>query len=661
MLACLRQLIYDRVRHHPSPTTEAYLGACRQICSTREFRDWYRRKDSSSKKIFWLTGSPGSGKSTVVRQVWHQLEKQWNPATTSMIYCAAQGISSMQAFAPESMLGSMPCVTTIRTLLSQLFAQDSDLRQKLLNICDSSVGDVELTRFFTDGYNTGKPRIITRRTFVLVDADNSCDDMRIHELLYCLCQIARNWDVSVYLASRAVSGRVPTNIARVALEDYNSEDMARSIQPYLMDCLEQRLVIVERVVEKARGNFVWAELATSILNQLIGRGRVQGRIDKVLQQLPMDLHELFEWALGTLSAKEKADAAAIMRWVMLSSKPMMLNDLQTAVRLSRTNFLLCCNPHRALDIGMPWSMQELQKTGRQFDTPSQFYQWLCSRTCGLLVAQPAEEKHTTQQSFGLQHIYPVHDSIKSFFLSGRGFAALSSEEATAAYPDHEAVDLCHYSLLHIILIYLNTSDLSPLVSGHHLPHQKRNPSSAGASPAWQKNVADQRDLIMSSYPFLRYAVENLLYHLLSPQHVRYFLPLKAIFNMFVADGCRIWRRWTALLGETDASAVLTRCTSAKMLLRPEFGASFRLERVFRAVNKMAMVNTRRSSRKSLETPASLGLLVPQKSEQDVVSHQKLGQVANPATLSILAPATRRRGPRSRGTVIVPGKKQGDHR
>ncbi|TGJ78869.1 hypothetical protein E0Z10_g9889 [Xylaria hypoxylon] len=437
------------------------------------------------------------------------------------------------------------------------------------------------------------------------------------------------------------------------------EDIVRLVQSRLRASWEEWPFTVKKITEKAGGSFLWAQLATNLLNEVIDSGGARDLVDRILGDLPADLYGLYEWTLGTLSAKEKADATTIMRWVMLSPEPMILNDLQMAVRLGRTSFLLCCDPETALDIGLPWSMQELQKTGKQFDTPSQFYQWLRSRTRGLLEARPMDNEGKAQQSLGLQHVYPINESVRSFFISGRGFAALSSGRATTTQPNHEAVDLCHYSLLRTILTYLNTSDLSPLVSGHRSLGPKQSAVPLDTSPIWRRNVVDQRNLIMSSYPFLRYAVDHLLYHLLSPQPLRYFLPQQAIFNTLASNDCRIWRRWTALLGETDAPAILAKCKSAEALLQPEFGTSFRLERVFRAVNKMATGDSWFSPRKSLGLSVPLVFPVPPKSKATAEAEAEVHEAARQkltAPTAVLPPRTIRRGPRSRGTVIVAWRK-----
>ncbi|KAI1419905.1 hypothetical protein F5Y12DRAFT_788680 [Xylaria sp. FL1777] len=655
-LYCLRRLANHRVHGSQSSIAGCPLGTCKGICSTEEFCDWYRRQGGSNERMLWLTGALGSGKSTQLRHVRYQMEKQWRSATTSIIYCTAEGQDLDRAPVSESKLGNIRSVTVIRSILSQLFAQDLNLRQRLSSICQGSISDADLTRFFLDDYIINEPRTLARRTFILVDAEDSCDDEYIRELMYCLCQMAQSSNFSVCLASRPISDNVPANITQLELENHNLEDIVRLVQSRLKARWEGWSITAKEIAEKAGGSFLWAQFATNILNGVIDGGGEQDLVNKTLGELPTDLYGLYELTLGTLSPKEKAEATTIMRWVMLSSEPMLLNDLQMAVRLGRTRFLLCCDAETAMDVGLPWSMQELQKTGKHFDTPSQFYQWLCSRTRGLLEARPVDDEGKAQQSLGLQHVYPINESVRSFFLSGRGFAALSSGRATIIPSNHEAVHLCHYSLLRTILMYLNTSDLSPLVSGHRLREPKQSVLSSQTSPMWHKNVVDQRNLITSSYPFLRYAVDNLLYHLLSPRPVRYFLPQHAIFNMFTLNNCRIWRRWTAFLGETDASAILARCSSAEALLQPEFGASFRLERVFRAVNKMANGDSWFAPHKGLRLsvfpfPAPPVSRKPKtEGEGDEAAQQK------PAVLYLpslpLSPRTTRRGPRSRGTVIV---------
>ncbi|KAI0514616.1 hypothetical protein F5B22DRAFT_224984 [Xylaria bambusicola] len=654
---CLRLLDNRRV-HDPQSSKGYALDACRAIYSSREFRNWYRRQGGSNEYILWLTGTPGSGKSTQLRYLKRQMEKYWKPGTASIVYCIAEGLGTDRDSVPEPRIGNLRSVNVIRSILSQLFGQDPSLRQRLSSSCRDGLSDVDITRFFLEDYVVNKPQALARRTFILVDVEDSCDDPYIRELLHCLCPLAQNSSFSICLASRLIDGCPPANIIHLQLDNYNYEEIIRFTESRLKASWEERIVTVHKVAEKAGGSFLWAQFATNLLQDIIDNGGTQDLVNKVLEALPTNLYGLYELTLASLSSKEKADATTIMRWVMLSPEPMLLNDLQMAVRLSRTRSLLLCEPETALHVGSPLSMQELKKKGKQFDTPSQFYQWLCSRTRGLLEARPVGDEGKAQQPLGLQRIHPIHESVRLFFLSGRGFAALCLGRAkTAKRCNHEAVHLCHYSLLHTILIYLNTSDLSPLVSGTLSQEPAQTMLSSQTSPTWRRNVVDQRNLITSSYPFLRYAVDNLLYHLLSPRPVRYFLPQHAIFAMFTANECRIWRRWTALLGETDASAILAKCASAEALLQPEFGASFRLERVLRAVNRMATGDSWFSPQKRLRlsvypfpVPPGSGKSRTEEGEGEAVQHVPIVTLRPPSPPR--SPRLIRRGARSRGTVII---------
>lgn len=322
----------------PNTGREIDGSTCRAIGSSREFRRWYYRQGGSNERILWLTGAPGSGKSTQLRHIRCQIEKYWTPATTSIIYCVAEGADNHSVSVPEPGLGRMRSVKVIRSILLQLFPQDPDLRRRLCNSYYSSLSDTDLTRFFVDDYLVSKPQTLMRRTFIFVDAEDSYDDAQIRELLHCFCILAQNSNFSICLASRLIDGRIATNIDRVELEKYNCEDIVRSVQTRLRPNWRERDVTANKVAEQAGGCFLWARFATDLLQDILDDGAAQDLVDKILGALPTDLYGLYELTLAALSRKEKADTMTIMRWVMLSPEPMLLSDLQMAVRRKQYRF-----------------------------------------------------------------------------------------------------------------------------------------------------------------------------------------------------------------------------------------------------------------------------------------------------------------------------------
>ncbi|KAI1264531.1 hypothetical protein F5Y18DRAFT_436909 [Xylariaceae sp. FL1019] len=644
---CFRELSnlldsgWDHTRMHPSKST---TRACKRLMGSIEFNHWYRRRDGVENRVLWLTGSAGSGKSTLLRHIETRIERQWKRTTTPVVYCTTEGRCFDRVVVSGSKLSNARSTTVIRCILAQLLSHDPTLRTRLCSYLDGTCDSSRLARFFLDVYVENRIELLARRAFVLVDAEDCCEEAHIRDMLYCFSRMARNSDISIIMTSRHVIDVLPNQVTRLNIENYNYDDVELLVRARLRANWEERLVLVKKIGGKARGNFLWAELTTTLLNELIEGGAAQDLVDQVVEELPTELDDLYDWILGTLSAKEKIDATILMRWVMLACEPMTLNDLRMAVRLTHPDSLRCSNPTTALSVGSPCSVQELQRTGKQFDTPAQFYRWMRSRTYGLLETKPTLQSGNTQQSLGLRHIQPVHDSVKSFFLSGRGFAALSVDREAGAMCESTPTDEGHYSLIRTILEYLNTLDLSPLVSGQTQPQSGPSHLSRAKSPSWRQTVTDQRKLIMSSYPFLRYAVDNLLYHVLAPRAMRYFLPQQALFGALYANDCRIWRRWTALQGETGPVVILSRCPSAEDFLRPECGAVYRLERVFRALSKIVSGESWLSPRQ----PKPLDWLELQIDELKDMMQIPKDEGHFPGRLA-------KRGPRSRGTMVVSRK------
>lgn len=377
------------------------------------------------------------------------------------------------------------------------------------------------------------------------------------------------------------------------------------------------------------------------------------------------LDDLYAWKLRRLSVGEARAALVLMQWVMLAPEALRLNELLVAIRLTMLVWpqqsggggdglekgatLMA----RALDIEPPMSLRDLRRRpagGAEYvpaDNPSQFWRWARRISQGLVKLE-GESRTTTNSSnskvssepLGLQRVVPAHESVRRFFLEGRGFHILTPSPPSPPHPSsskttkqqeqspqqpppvppttEQLIDTSYYALLHTCLVYLNMTDFDSLsrtsttsrtASQTHTRTPSEPPSEAEeeSTRLHRSNAEAQRALVTSSYPLLRYTVDNLIFHLLRPRALRYFPPQAALLRLLTADGCRIWRRWTRLLGIPDTAggsgggntssstadvptAVLEKARarpSAAVLLKPVYGASFRLERVLRRACKTA--------------------------------------------------------------------------
>ncbi|KAM7196341.1 hypothetical protein V8F33_006250 [Rhypophila sp. PSN 637] len=673
---CLAALVRPHHTFSETHPATSYPGTCLWLYDSTDFQSWHHRSEENKHKILWIRGESGCGKTLLLRSLRRRLERQWAAAGASFIWTSAEGHNTDTIFFPGArrQQHELNPANAYRSLLAQLFPQDPSLRQSLLKLYHrprdktDMFDDQLVVSFFADHYIGQKIETPTRRTFIFVDVSDDAGPAYVQELVCRLSQLARNSDFTICIASAHHAELEESGTLSIVMHLRNSDDILRYINLNLIAEWEERNQTVMTIGQKAGGVFLWAEIVVNILNAAIAEGASEEMIEYTLDEVPGDLHGLYEWMLATLNEREKAESLVLFQWVILAAEPMRLNDLFVAIRLTEPAPFAAyehLGPLMALSVGPPSSMRELRQLRNSeitSDTPYQFHRWLRARSIGLLELKTDSRQRVANESWGLQKVQPIHSSVRSFFLSGKGFACLADACLAGLFPQdlspEISIDLSHYSLVRACLTYLNMRDFEnlghtrfhdrrPISPQHHHPlHQSGSPISQVTSPATtsisnfstlvnspalspqemysrEKTFVSQRNLIMSSYPFLQYAVDNLLFHLLSPRFFRYFLPQHELFVCLAANRFRLWRRWTSLLGTADPVQILHKhiATSASTpvagtgtasetpnaaaaLLSPVFGARFRLERVFRKLNR---VSSGPIAKSPVKVPEGVGL------------------------------------------------------
>lgn len=471
-----------------------------------------------------------------------------------------------------------------------------------------------------------------RRVFVLVDATAGITSKEYKRgLLWCLSQLAQRSDFSICVATatpdpeledmaRTLSRSTTLSVLPVMMTASNAEEIHSYVESHLNPDIEERQAIATKMLERSGGMLLWAEMVCVIVNEASEEG-VSGEVvlsmlDDISPRGYGRLDDLYAWKLGRITAgsAEQMHARLVFEWVMLAPEALRLNELLVALRMT----LLTRKTARkgtpwwdtgvgvqgALDVEPPMSLQDLRNGagdeagfGIAMDSPTLFWRWVQKVSHGLVkLASEPDGSGISNEPLGLQHVRPVDESVLHFFLRGKGFQSLLAppEEPGEKLPSTERfIDTSYYTLLHACLRYLNMVELDSLgreKAGNPMPGGELPPEETSKL---RKHAEAQRKLIMSSYPFLRYAVDNLVFHLLCPRQFRYFLPQRELLHLLSANRCRIWRRWTQLLGfnitDAEPQAILAKAGQgpAKRLLDPVYGAKYRLERVLRRVWKTA--------------------------------------------------------------------------
>lgn len=631
-LECLAALVRPHLTFSETHPATSYPGTCLWLYDSPDFQAWHHRSDTNKNRILWIRGESGCGKTILLRSLRRRLERQWAPAGSSFIWSTAEGHDTNTIFFPGArrQQHEINPANVYRSLLAQLFLQDATLRKTLLALYNlprdkpETFDDALVVSFFADNYINHRIETPTRRSFIFVDISDDASPAYVEELICRLSKLARNSDFSICVASAHHPTLEENRATSIVMHLRNSDDILRYVNLNLVAEWEERNQTVVRIGHKAGGVFLWAEIVVNILNAAITEGASQDLIEYTLEEVPGDLHGLYEWMLATLNEREKAESLILFQWVILAAEPMRLNDLFVAVRLTDPEPFAAfedLGPFMALTVGLPISMRELRQLRNSeitSDTPYQFHRWLRARSIGLLELKTDSRRGVANEPWGLQKVQPIHSSVRSFFLSGQGFACLSEGLVSPGLEllPEDFIDLSHYSLLRACLTYLNMRDFENLGQTRTPTTTTTTQASSPITPATtttlsslstlinspgqvqptpqelhfrQKTILSQRTLVMSSYPFLQYAVDNLLFHLLSPRYFRYFLPQHELFLSLSANRFRLWRRWTSLLGTADTIQIFQRHTgAAAALLSPVFGARFRVERVFRKLGRVSV-------------------------------------------------------------------------
>ena len=215
--------------------------------------------------------------------------------------------------------------------------------------------------------------------------------------------------------------------------------------------------------EKASGIFMWVVLVVGILNKESDRGQVL-TLRRKLREIPGDLHELFRDIL-TRDTHNKDGLVLCIQWILFAKQPLSPEQLYHAI-LSGLD----------LEVVAEWDPEEITK-----DVVKRF---ILDSSKGLAEATASKE----------QKVQFIHESVRDFLLKENGLGKIWPEFGSNFQgQSHERLKQC-------CLDYINLDIVTPLKIPDDLPK-----ASSQAATSLRKSATQ-------TFPFLEYAVHNVLYH-----------------------------------------------------------------------------------------------------------------------------------------------------
>jgi hypothetical protein len=220
----------------------------------------------------------------------------------------------------------------------------------------------------------------------------------------------------------------------------------------------------QAVQAKAQGIFLWVVLVVSILNKESDHGSNNTRLRSCLDQIPSELHKLFEDILQR-GVRDDENLVPILQWVSFAQRPLACEELYFAVRSDRPDF----------DVSKPWDHDE--------DDTETMKLFILNSSKGL--AELTRGKNPTVQF--------IHESVRDY-LHETGFRILAPElHSSLLGSTHDYLKRCCSH-------WMSDGVIERLSVPENLP--------AAKSP----EAKQLRDKAATYFPFLAYSVNYLVQH-----------------------------------------------------------------------------------------------------------------------------------------------------
>lgn len=473
-----------------------HSGTCRWLFEREEYQNWrHPAKLHLHNGFLWIKGKPGSGKSTLTKFACQQDQIGQEGGTVIAYYFNARGNDILQK-----------CLEGMyRSLLYQIYSRLPNLLRVLQ--LHANHGQME--------WSLGRLKSIFRETILALESD------RLTCYIDALDECAEESEVRDLvrffeaLGESAVSAKVKFNVLfssrhyphitigkcqHLYLDDDSGHesDINHYIRSHLrIGSSKLALEIQQEVQRKASGVFLWVVLVTRILNDETDRGNIHQLRDR-LRAIPGDLHALFDDLVQKTKAHERASLTLVLQLALFSPRYLTWEDLYFAiVSNSNDKDIEAWNPDEVTLDDMSKCILNISK-GLLETTSSKAGS---QGTIKVLRISPSTKTVETLQRPVVQFI---HESVRDYLFEG-GMHSLISQLGHHAHESRDRLEaLCHDQLKQCCNHYVTrTTNLLLRMKRGELKEDVSTVNTFGAH-------SSEKALI--SYPFLRYALQGILYH-----------------------------------------------------------------------------------------------------------------------------------------------------
>lgn len=460
----LDSLRFNQIDARHATIKAAHAKTCKWLLSKSEYQDWLdANKISEHHGFLWIKGKPATGKSTIMKFACANAKKTMTDTIIISFFFDARG-----EHLEKSVLGMY------RSLLFQLLEKLPELQSlfDFLGPPASSNSDfhewnIEIVK---DIFGQSIKNLGNHCLTCFIDALDECEEDEVREMIAFfehIGQLAVSSQIGFHVCFSSRHYPYITIKKGVELILEGQEGHQQDIANYLNSELKaghSKLVeqIKAEILERALGIFLWVVLVVKMLNKEYDRGRIHA-LRKRLDEIPNGLDELFQDIL-TRDGQNIEELILCLQWILYAKRPLKSEELYFAI-------LAGVDPEAVT----AWSPEEITKQDME--------RFVLGSSKGL--AEVTKSKNQTVQF--------IHESVRDF-LKGNGLSRLRSDlGSNFSGLSHDRLKQCCQNYVRI-----DTSE--------YLPFSTPLPTASS------EGAANLRQLAYEKFPFLEYAVRNVLHH-----------------------------------------------------------------------------------------------------------------------------------------------------
>ncbi|KAH6681563.1 NACHT and WD domain protein [Halenospora varia] len=316
---------------------DAYLpGTCQWLSTKSRYSKW-KGFDPDSPRIFWVSGKPATGKSILASYAIRQLQ--------------ATGAQCSYFFFKYGDKSKSRLSACLRSIAFQMARANAGVRQALLNMYKDEIHfdkDNERT-IWRKLFLSGIFQTVIPAQYWVIDALDECGNSTLlFDLI--LSKLDKSIPLRILITSRETAdlakGFSTIGHDQVLSENISPLDTLPDIR-LLVETKKESLVVkdeidraslVEKIVEKSKGSFLWTVLVLKELSNSYS----EKEVNHALEDVPGGMKPLYSRTLDLMSqvTRGKELSKAILIWATSTTRPLSSKELEDALKLDmKDNFL----------------------------------------------------------------------------------------------------------------------------------------------------------------------------------------------------------------------------------------------------------------------------------------------------------------------------------